>query len=400
MPRRPLTAEQREERKKRKAAAARRRYAAKTGAERERRLEQMRQATSRWRLQEQLGTPGLLTSIMRAEKREKRLAQAREAASMPAEEFEKHVAQGREAARRHASNRSAEERARLLAQIKVSKQEQVQRRTQQRAPISTAAGDSHTPSRKLEDVAMPRRHVATDTTQFQRAQQNEDGQLTTREHATAVLKASSAITRQAHCHDKAGGQSPQASDLAEHKSSQGLMDLAPVHGHFNLRVPVTSQMAAKVKFSEKRGSRKLNVSVVEAALRRSGLTRPLSDYAIVFVPNASMANPVKLDASDGTPAVCNKRKQPGRCSRRGNVSVESAKAVQTEATGCFPGRVDVAVGTSRIVDRDVCKSTQTSLAAEKVHVWTQTVDLDAQDSGPHVRKISELSSPQKFEESL
>ncbi|XP_075531138.1 uncharacterized protein LOC142564151 isoform X3 [Dermacentor variabilis] len=96
----------------------------------------------------------------------------------------------------------------------------------------------------------------------------------------------------------------------------------------------------------------------------------------------------------------NKRKQPGRCSRRGNVSVESAKAVQTEATGCFPGRVDVAVGTSRIVDRDVCKSTQTSLAAEKVHVWTQTVDLDAQDSGPHVRKISELSSPQKFEESL
>lgn len=151
---------------------------------------------------------------------------------------------------------------------------------------------------------MPRRHLATDTTQFQRAQQNEDGQLTTREHAAAVPKASSAVTRQAQCHDKAGGQSPQASDVAEHKSSQGLMDLAPVHGHFNLRVPVTSQMAAKVKFSEKWGSRKLNVSVVEAALRRSGLTRPLSDYAIVFVPNASMANPVKLDASDGTPAVC------------------------------------------------------------------------------------------------
>ncbi|XP_054933612.1 uncharacterized protein [Dermacentor andersoni] len=96
----------------------------------------------------------------------------------------------------------------------------------------------------------------------------------------------------------------------------------------------------------------------------------------------------------------NKRKQPGRCSRRGNVPVESAKAVQTEATGSFPGRVDVAVGTSRVVDRDVCKSAQTSLAAEKVHVWTETVDLDAQDSGPCVGKISELSSPQKFEDGL
>ncbi|XP_070384209.1 uncharacterized protein C05D11.13-like isoform X2 [Dermacentor albipictus] len=104
--------------------------------------------------------------------------------------------------------------------------------------------------------------------------------------------------------------------------------------------------------------------------------------------------------SGSTTKIKNKRSQPGRCSRRGNVPVESAKAVQTEATGCFPGRVDVAVGTSRVVDRDVCKSTQTSLAAEKVHVWTQTVDLDAQDSGPHVRKISEPSSPLKFEESL
>ncbi|XP_050047721.1 uncharacterized protein [Dermacentor andersoni] len=100
------------------------------------------------------------------------------------------------------------------------------------------------------------------------------------------------------------------------------------------------------------------------------------------------------------PLRYNKRKQPGRCSRRGNVPVESAKAVQTEATGSFPGRVDVAVGTSRVVDRDVCKSAQTSLAAEKVHVWTETVDLDAQDSGPCVGKISELSSPQKFEDGL
>lgn len=143
MPRRPLTAEQREERKKRKATAARRRYAAKTGAERERRLEQMRRAASRWRLEEKLGTPRWLTSIMREEKREKRLAQEREAANMSAEELEKRQAQEREAARRDASNRSAEERARLLAQIKVRKEKQVQRRTQPRAPISTVAVDRY-----------------------------------------------------------------------------------------------------------------------------------------------------------------------------------------------------------------------------------------------------------------
>lgn len=380
MPRRPLTAEQREERKKRKATAARRRYAAKTGAERERRLEQMRRAASRRRLEEKLGTPRWLTSIMR------------EAANISAEELEKRQAQEREAARSDATNRSAEERARLLAQIKVSKEKQVQRRTQPRAPISTVAVDSHMPSDKLEGVAtMPRRQLGADTTQFQPARLAEDGQIT-RKHVAAAPRASSAVLRQPQYHDKASGPSPLVWNIAERESTQASVDSIPLHGHFNLRVPGSSQVAAKVKFSEKRGSCRLNVSVVEAALRRSGLTRPLSNYAVVFVPKASIASPLKLDVSNGTHAVCTKRRQPVHCSRHATVPVESAKTVQTEATGRFPGHVDVAVGTSRTVDRDVCKSTQASLAAEKAHMWTEIVDLDAQDSGPHVQKIAELGT--------
>ncbi|XP_037581479.1 zinc finger CCCH domain-containing protein 13-like isoform X3 [Dermacentor silvarum] len=75
------------------------------------------------------------------------------------------------------------------------------------------------------------------------------------------------------------------------------------------------------------------------------------------------------------------------CSTHGTLPVESAKAVQTETTGCFSGKVDVAVGTT-IVDWGVCQSTQTLPAAEKVHRWADTTDLDVHDSGPRVRKIS------------
>lgn len=333
MPRRPLTAEQREERKKRKATAARRRYAAKTGVERERRLEQMRRAASRWRWEEKLGTPRWLTSIMREEKREMRLAQEREAANVSAEELEKRQAQEREAARRDASNRSAEERARLLAQIRVSKQKQVQRWTQPRAPISTVSVDSHMPSDKLEGVAMPRRQLGADTTRFQTARLAEDGQITTRKHAAAAPRASSAVLRQPQYHDKASGQSPLVWNIAECESTQASVDSIPLHGHFNLRVPGSSQVATKAK-----------------------------------------------------------RRQPVHCSKHATVPVESAKTAQTGATGLLPGHVDVAVGTSRTVDRDVCKSTQASLAAEKAHMWTETVDLDAQDCGPHVQKIAELGT--------
>ncbi|XP_070384308.1 uncharacterized protein [Dermacentor albipictus] len=54
-----------------------------------------------------------------------------------------------------------------------------------------------------------------------------------------------------------------------------------------------------------------------------------------------------------------------RCSPHGTLPVESTKAVQTEATWCFSGRMDAAVGTT-IADRAVCQSTQTSPAAKKL----------------------------------
>ncbi|XP_075531141.1 uncharacterized protein LOC142564153 isoform X2 [Dermacentor variabilis] len=75
-----------------------------------------------------------------------------------------------------------------------------------------------------------------------------------------------------------------------------------------------------------------------------------------------------------------------RCSPHGALPVKSTKAVQTEATWCFSGRMDAAVGTT-IADRAVCQSTQTSPAAKKVHRWANTTDLDVHGSGLNVQAI-------------
>ncbi|XP_072141066.1 uncharacterized protein [Dermacentor andersoni] len=75
------------------------------------------------------------------------------------------------------------------------------------------------------------------------------------------------------------------------------------------------------------------------------------------------------------------------CSTHRTPPVESTKAVQTEATECISGRMDVAVGTT-IVDRGVCQSTQTLPPAQRVHRWADTTDLDVHDNGPYVQGIS------------
>ncbi|XP_049526470.1 uncharacterized protein LOC119457894 [Dermacentor silvarum] len=77
-----------------------------------------------------------------------------------------------------------------------------------------------------------------------------------------------------------------------------------------------------------------------------------------------------------------RKKEPASCCNHG----KSTKPVQTEASWLFSSSVDVAVETSRSID--VCKSTQASLVAVKVHRWTETTDLvESKDSDTHVQEI-------------
>ncbi|KAH7942291.1 hypothetical protein HPB49_022672 [Dermacentor silvarum] len=81
-------------------------------------------------------------------------------------------------------------------------------------------------------------------------------------------------------------------------------------------------------------------------------------------------------------AVKDRKKEPASCCNHG----KSTKPVQTEASWLFSSSVDVAVETSRSID--VCKSTQASLVAVKVHRWTETTDLvESKDSDTHVQEI-------------
>lgn len=83
-----------------------------------------------------------------------------------------------------------------------------------------------------------------------------------------------------------------------------------------------------------------------------------------------------------------KRGPPVHCSTHGSLPTETANAVQREATGHFSRSVNVAVETSRIVDGNMCKSTQTLPVAKKVHRGTETTNMDVQDSGPCAQDIS------------
>ncbi|KAH7942293.1 hypothetical protein HPB49_022674 [Dermacentor silvarum] len=77
-----------------------------------------------------------------------------------------------------------------------------------------------------------------------------------------------------------------------------------------------------------------------------------------------------------------RKKKPASCCTHG----KSTKPVQTEASWLFNSSVDVAVETSRSID--MCKSTQASLVAVKVHRWTETRDLvESKDSDTHVQEI-------------
>ncbi|XP_070383577.1 apical junction molecule ajm-1-like isoform X2 [Dermacentor albipictus] len=74
-----------------------------------------------------------------------------------------------------------------------------------------------------------------------------------------------------------------------------------------------------------------------------------------------------------------RKKESASCCTHG----KSTKPVQTEASWLFSSSVDVAVETSRSID--VCKSTQTSPVAVKVHMWTETTDLvESKDSDTHL----------------
>ncbi|XP_070383574.1 uncharacterized protein [Dermacentor albipictus] len=77
-----------------------------------------------------------------------------------------------------------------------------------------------------------------------------------------------------------------------------------------------------------------------------------------------------------------KEKEPASCCTHG----KSTKPVQTETSWLFSSSVDVAVETSRTID--VCKSTQTSPVAVKVHRWTETTDLvESKDCDTHLHEF-------------
>ncbi|XP_075531175.1 uncharacterized protein LOC142564170 [Dermacentor variabilis] len=77
-----------------------------------------------------------------------------------------------------------------------------------------------------------------------------------------------------------------------------------------------------------------------------------------------------------------RKKEPASCCTHG----KSTKPVQTETSWLFSSSVDVAVETSRTID--VCKSTQTTPVAVKVHRWTETTDLvESKDSDTHLHEF-------------
>ncbi|KAH7942294.1 hypothetical protein HPB49_022675 [Dermacentor silvarum] len=80
--------------------------------------------------------------------------------------------------------------------------------------------------------------------------------------------------------------------------------------------------------------------------------------------------------------VADRKKEPASSCTHG----KSAKPVQTEASWLFNSSVDVAVETPRSIH--VCKSTQASLVAVKVHRWTETTDLvERKDSATYVQEF-------------
>ncbi|XP_070382867.1 piggyBac transposable element-derived protein 2-like [Dermacentor albipictus] len=51
--------------------------------------------------------------------------------------------------------------------------------------------------------------------------------------------------------------------------------------------------------------------------------------------------------------------------------------------------MNVAVETSRTIDGNMCKSTQTLPVAKRVHRWTETTNVDVRDGGPRAQEISD-----------
>ncbi|XP_054933616.1 uncharacterized protein [Dermacentor andersoni] len=115
----------------------------------------------------------------------------------------------------------------------------------------------------------------------------------------------------------------------------------------------------------------------------------------VMAPDESEAPQVRgmprLTNMDQSPGVAtlyshqedgDRKKEPASCCTHG----KSTKPVQTETSWLFSSSVDVAVETSRTID--VCKSTQTSPVAVKVHRWTETTDLvESKDSDTHLHEF-------------
>ncbi|XP_049526469.1 uncharacterized protein LOC119457893 isoform X2 [Dermacentor silvarum] len=92
------------------------------------------------------------------------------------------------------------------------------------------------------------------------------------------------------------------------------------------------------------------------------------------------------NGGDGQPfpyrKMGDRKKEPASSCTHG----KSAKPVQTEASWLFNSSVDVAVETPRSIH--VCKSTQASLVAVKVHRWTETTDLvERKDSATYVQEF-------------